>query len=245
MESERIDKVLVSLGLVATRSQALQLIKEGIVYLNDNVVKKTSFKVSLEDREKIEIRKEHLFVGRGAHKLEGAHKEFNLNFKDKVIADVGASTGGFTEYALINGAQKVFAIDVGHDQLAFKLKNDSKVINMEGVNIKNPVELEVSCDMAVVDLSFISLKLVAKNIADLVKYKGKIVFLVKPQFEVGRQGLGKKGIVKDLRLSENVLEELKQFLTSLNILVLKTAKAAIKGKTGNQEYLFYCQRDYN
>lgn len=244
MDSERIDKALVQLGLVSTRSQAEQLIKEGMVSFKRKTVKKTSFKISLDDKEHLEIRKEHLFVGRGAHKLEGAHKEFALSFEDKVIADVGASTGGFTEYALLNGAKKVFAIDVGHDQLAEKLRQNPKVINMQGTNIKDDVLLDDLCDMAVVDLSFISLKLVAKNISDLVKNQGEIIFLVKPQFEVGQKGLGKKGIVKDLRLSINILEELKTFFESINIKVISSSKAAIKGKTGNQEYIFYCQRNY-
>mgnify|MGYP006091030523 CR=1 FL=1 len=239
---ERIDKALVTLGLCETRSQATGLIKEGVVFYNGGLITKTSLKIPLEEPDRIDIRKSYQFVGRGAHKLEGAHKDFNLIFTDKVIADVGASTGGFTEYALINGAIKVFAIDVGHDQLAKKLCDNPKVINLEGTNIRNEVNLEELCDMAVIDLSFISLKLVAHNIAKLIKENGELIFLVKPQFEVGKEGIGKNGIVKDLELVGNTLKELEDYFHTINISVHEVIKSPIKGKSGNQEYLFYCTK---
>jgi 23S rRNA (cytidine1920-2'-O)/16S rRNA (cytidine1409-2'-O)-methyltransferase len=237
--SERIDKILVERELVTTRSQALQLIKEKVVFCNDKLVAKASFKVSEDDR--LEVRKEHLFVGRGAHKIEGAHKEFSLNFKGLVIADVGASTGGFTEYVLKEEASKVYAIDVGHGQLSSKLCHDSRVINREGINIKESLEIDELCDMAIVDLSFISLRLVAKNIKNLIKKPGKYLFLVKPQFEVGKDFIGKNGIVSDLTKVQEVLNELRLFLNNLGIEVKKEMICTIKGKTGNQEYFFYCE----
>ncbi len=159
-----------------------------------------------------------------------------------MIADIGASTGGFTEYALINGAMKVFAIDVGHDQLAKKLCDHEQVVNLEGTNIKNELNLGELCDMAVVDLSFISLKLVAHNIAKLLKNNGELVLLVKPQFEVGKEGIGKNGIVKDLDLVDKTLKELERYFESINILLINVIKWPIKGKSGNQEYLFYCEK---
>jgi 23S rRNA (cytidine1920-2'-O)/16S rRNA (cytidine1409-2'-O)-methyltransferase len=239
---ERIDKALVTLNLCETRSQATGLIKEGFVYYNGGQVTKTSLKISLDEPERIDIRKDYQFVGRGAHKLEGAHKDFDLIFTDKIIADVGASTGGFTEYALINGASKVYAIDVGHDQLAQKLCDNPKVINLEGTNIKNEVNLSEDCDMAVVDLSFISLRLVAVSIAKLIKENGELIFLVKPQFEVGKEGIGKNGIVKDIQLVDKTLKDLEEYFHTINISVHNTIKSPIKGKSGNQEYLFYCTK---
>lgn len=241
----RLDKALVELGLCETRSQATDLIKDGHVYYNGGQSLKASLKVSLDEPERIDVRKEYQFVGRGAHKLEGAFNDFNLIFTDKVIADVGASTGGFTEFTLINGAQKVYAIDVGHDQLAKKLCDNPKVVNLEGTNIKNELKLDELCDMAVVDLSFISLRLVIHNIAKLLKINGELVLLVKPQFEVGKDGIGKNGIVKDLELVDKTLKDLEIYFDSINISLINVIKSPIKGKNGNQEYLFYCEKREN
>lgn len=239
METNRADLVIVELGLAPTRSQALQLILEGVVFHKGKQVKKASEKISKID---VEIRKENIFVSRGAHKIEGALKEFQVNPKDKVIADVGASTGGFTDYALNLGAKKVFAIDVGHDQLAQKLREDSRVTNLEGVNIKFPYELPELVDLAVVDLSFISLRLVLKNIFSLVKPGGEIIALVKPQFEVGRAGLDKNGIVKDVNLREECVRELKNWCNENEMLVSAECLSPIAGKTGNQEHFFYFKK---
>jgi 23S rRNA (cytidine1920-2'-O)/16S rRNA (cytidine1409-2'-O)-methyltransferase len=189
--------------------------------------------------EQLEILKENLYVSRGAHKIEGALKDFKIDPKDLIVADVGASTGGFTEYVLSLGAQKVYAIDVGHDQLAESLKKNSKVINLEGVNIKFPYSLSELVDLVVVDLSFISVRLVLKNIFELVRPGGKIVVLVKPQFEVGRAGLSKNGIVKSEELRLNAINDLKLWCNENKFLVENETSCAIAGKTGNQEHFFY------
>lgn len=239
MKKDRADKILVESGLAPTRSQALQLILEGVVYYQGEKILKASTKVDTID---LEVRKEFQFVSRGAHKIAGPITEFQIFLEDKVIADVGASTGGFTEFVLNHGARKVYAIDVGHDQLAEKLKTNEKVINLEGVNIKHPYKLSEEVDLAVVDLSFISLKLVIENIFSLVKKDGRVLALVKPQFEVGKGNLDKNGIVKDQDITRQMLLDLKQFLFEKNYEVIKEMASPIKGKMGNQEYFYLLKR---
>lgn len=233
---DRVDKVLVTLGMASTRSQATQLVKEGVVYYKNKQVKKPSF---LVDGEELEVRKEILFVGRGAHKIEGALNFFDIDPTNMVVADVGASTGGFTDYILKNGASKVYAIDVGHGQLATPLLEDSRVINMEGINIRHDLELDELVDLAVVDLSYISLKLTLDTIISLVKENGKAVVLVKPQFEVGKENIGKGGIVKDEKAKLNSLESLYDWCEEKGYAIRNATISPIKGKTGNTEYFFY------
>ena len=232
----RVDKVLVELNLVSTRSQAAQLIKEGVVFYQNKLVTKASFPVSGEE---LEVRKEVLFVGRGAHKIEGALLEFGVEVEDLSVADVGACTGGFTDYVLKKGASSVVAIDVGHDQLAQSLREDSRVINLEGVNIKFPLDLDQKVDLAVVDLSYISLKLTLVNISNLVKSEGLIIALVKPQFEVGKENIGKGGIVKDNKARLDSLESLYDWCSENNLFIKNAIISPIKGKTGNTEYFFF------
>jgi 23S rRNA (cytidine1920-2'-O)/16S rRNA (cytidine1409-2'-O)-methyltransferase len=239
MSKDRADKVLVTAGLAPTRSQATLLIDEGVVYFHNQKVEKASQNVGIEG---LEVRKDVLYVSRGAHKIEAALEKFSVDVKDKVIADVGASTGGFTDYVLRSGAKKVFCLDVGHDQLAQSLRTDPRVENHEGVNIKFPFSLSELVDVAVVDLSFISLKLVLKNIFDLVKPNGSIVALVKPQFEVGRDGLDKNGIVKSEGHRLVMLSDLKEWCKKENMLVLGQCDSPILGKTGNKEYFFYFKK---
>lgn len=238
----RLDHALVTRELIQSRSQAQQLIKDGLVSVNGEVVLKPSFKIAKSDE--IAIHKENLWVGRGAEKLAGAHQDFALSFTDKVVADMGASTGGFVEYALHFGAKKVFAVDVGHDQLAEKLKQDSRVVNLEGTNIKNGVTLSEPCDLVVVDLSFISLKLVLDPILSTLREGGEYAILVKPQFEVGQGALGKKGLVKDQHAVDEVLKEIENTLYEKGAPLLKKAPCRVKGnKSGNQEYFFYGKKE--
>lgn len=239
-ELKRADLVLVEAGLAPTRSQATLLIEEGVVYYQNKLVKKSAEKVSVKT---LEVRKDVLYVSRGAHKIEGALAHFHLDPKDMVVADVGASTGGFTDYVLnTKQAKKVYAIDVGHDQLAQKLREDSRVINLEGVNIKNGYSLPEEVDLAVVDLSFISLRLVMGSIFSLVKKGGKIVALVKPQFEVGRDGLDKNGLVKNDILRAETVEKLKEWCEENHFHVIDQCVSPIAGKTGNIEYFFFFQK---
>jgi 23S rRNA (cytidine1920-2'-O)/16S rRNA (cytidine1409-2'-O)-methyltransferase len=235
-QKDRVDKVLVSAGLVSTRSQALLLVEEGVVFYKNQKIEKASQQVSPEG---LEVRKEIQYVSRGAHKIESALSRFDVDVTGKVIADVGASTGGYTDFVLRAGAKKVFCVDVGHDQLAESIKNDPRVENHEGVNIKFPFELSELVEVAVVDLSFISLKLVLKNIFALVKPEGKIVALVKPQFEVGRDGLDGNGIVKSEGHRLVMLGDLKEWCKQSGMPVLNQCESPILGKNGNKEYFFY------
>jgi len=234
---DRLDIILVKKGLAQSRSQAAELIKESVIYLDGKVLKKSSQKVDFDSD--IEVRKKNIFVGRGAHKLEGAYKDFELDFQEKVVGDMGASTGGFSEFALLNGAKRIYAVDVGHDQLAMTLRNNEKVKNLEGINIKDGLVLPELCDLIVVDLSFISLSLVLKNILNVLSSEGELVCLVKPQFEVGRSGIEKNGLVRDKVLIKEALIKIYKELYSLGCSLKGVKPCAIKGKTGNQEFFFY------
>jgi 23S rRNA (cytidine1920-2'-O)/16S rRNA (cytidine1409-2'-O)-methyltransferase len=239
MTKDRVDKMMVTAGLVSTRSQALLLVEEGVVYYQNKKVEKASQQVTSED---LEVRKEVLYVSRGAHKIEAALSRFTVEVEGKVIADVGASTGGFTDFVLRAGAKKVYCLDVGHDQLAPSIREDQRVENHEGVNIKFPFKLAELVDLAVVDLSFISLKLVLKNIFDLVKPEGEILTLVKPQFEVGRDGLDKSGIVKSEGHRLVMLADLKEWCAKEGFNLSGQCDSPILGKDGNKEYFFYFKK---
>jgi 23S rRNA (cytidine1920-2'-O)/16S rRNA (cytidine1409-2'-O)-methyltransferase len=239
VSKDRADKILVEAGLVSTRSQAALLIEEGVVFYKDKKVEKAAQNVTADG---LEVRKETQYVSRGAHKMEGALARFSVNVKDMIVADVGASTGGFTDYILKSGAKKVYCLDVGHDQLAASLKSDPRVENHESVNIKFPFELNEKVDLAVVDLSFISLKLVLKNIFDLVKADGKVIALVKPQFEVGPSGVDKNGIVKSEGHRLVMLHELKEWCSTQGFVVSGQCDSPILGKNGNKEYFFFFKK---
>ncbi|MDD4976404.1 MAG: TlyA family RNA methyltransferase [Bacteriovorax sp.] len=236
MKKDRADKMLVEAGLVSTRSQALLLIDEGVVFYNNQKIEKASQQVMAEG---LEVRKDVLYVSRGAHKIEKALSRFKVDVAGKVIADVGASTGGFTDFVLRANAKKVYCVDVGHDQLAPSIREDARVENHEGVNIKFPFKLSELVDVAVVDLSFISLKLVLENIFNLVKPDGVIVALVKPQFEVGRDGLDGNGIVKSEGHRLVMLSDLKEWCKKKGMHVIDQCESPILGKNGNKEYFFY------
>ncbi len=236
MIKDRADKMLVEAKLTSTRSQALLLIEEGVVFYQNKLVEKASQQVSAEG---LEVRKDVQYVSRGAHKIEGALARFQVDVKGLIVADVGASTGGFTDYVLRSGATKVYCLDVGHDQLAQSLREDPRVENHEGVNIKFPFEIKEKVDLAVVDLSFISLKLVLKNIFDLVKPQGKIVALLKPLFEVVQSGLDGNGIVKSEGHRLVMLHEIKEWCKAQGFVLVDQCESPILGKNGNKEYFFY------
>lgn len=233
---ERADKVLTDKGLVSSRSQAKSLIEKGDVTVNGQVIKKAGELIALDAEIVINA---PLFVGRGAFKLEKALEVFKIDVKNKVCLDVGASTGGFTEVLLLNGAQKVYSIDVGHDQLAQKLRDDARVVNLEGTNIRELHELPELADGAVMDLSFISITKVLENVSKLLKPNGFLMALVKPQFEAGVKRLPKDGVVKDERVREEILKEVLQFAEAHGWIHQETILSPIEGKTGNKEYLSY------
>lgn len=239
--SERVDKVMVNLGLVKTRSQARMLIEQGDVYCNNSRVTKAGQMVNEQDN--IEIRNRSLFVSRGAYKLEKALNDFNIDPNLKVAADIGASTGGFTQLLIQRGVKKVYAIDVGHDQLAKELRDNPIVENLEGINIKHPLELDELVDLCVVDLSFISIKQVFKNIDALLKPQGQAIVLIKPQFEAGKERLGKNGILKDDETRKIVLDEVLEWFKENHFKITELIESPIQGKTGNVEYLALYQKD--
>lgn len=230
---------MVERSMVKSRNVAQQLIKDGIVYLNGNKADKASLSVSCEDD--IEIRGElPKFVGRGGYKLEGALKQFGIILEGMVCIDVGASTGGFTDCMLQNGASLVYAVDVGTNQLDSSLRADNRVVSLENTDIRAAKDLiKEKADFIGADVSFISLKLVLPEIKELLKEQGQAVVLIKPQFEVGKKGIGKNGIVKNPALREKTVEDIKSFAAALGFNVLGVLQSPITGGDGNIEYLMY------
>ena len=228
----RLDEILVQLKLAPSRSQAKLLIQEGKVLVNGQPITKASH--SYETDAKITLTTNEQYVSRGAQKLAKAIERFKIDPKDKIIADVGASTGGFTDYLLQHGAKKVYAIDVGHSQLAPQLETDPRVVNMESTDIRTLKNLPEKIDFAVVDLSFISLRLTLPAIAKLTS---TIITLFKPQFEAGPQLVPRDGVIKDPETIQLVLTEFEQWCTENHFQIEKNTPSPIKGKGGNQEIL--------
>jgi len=233
---ERADKVLADLKLVTSRSQAKSLIEKGDVLVDGVPVKKASELISPLSKIEINV---PLFVGRGAFKLEKALEEFKIDVQGKVILDVGASTGGFTEILLMKDAAKVYAIDVGHGQLAAKIRLNPKVINLEGTNIKDVTSLPELADGAVMDLSFISITKVLDHVKNLLKPQSFLMALVKPQFEAGVERLPKDGVVKDEVVRKQILNEVIQHAVTHGWKHVETILSPIQGKSGNVEFLVY------
>lgn len=242
---ERLDIALVSRGFFSSRQRAKYGIEKQIVYVNGQVAQKPSKMVYATD--KIEIKGEDLpYVSRGGLKLKKALEVFEISLRGKVCVDIGASTGGFTDCMLQHGAEKVYAIDVGHDQLAEKLKQDTRVQSIEGMNIK---ELDTSTmekvDFACTDVSFIPVEQVLPKMYELLKMKGYAVILIKPQFEAGRSKINKNGVVKDKKTHERVIFDVLEAADKVGFKALELDFSPIKGPAGNIEYLFYMQKDGN
>ncbi|MGE4320017.1 MAG: TlyA family RNA methyltransferase [Acholeplasmataceae bacterium] len=226
----RLDQYLVDKGLVETRSKATDLIKRGYVLVDEITASKAGLMIIDQEVKVLD----HLhFVGRAGEKLYHAIKKFNLDFSDKTIIDIGASTGGFTECSLEHGAKLVYTYDVGRDQLAEKLKTDERVICHEETNILD-VKLP-DADVILIDVSFISITKVFKHIQG---FQGEIIGLIKPQFEIGKKSI-KQGIVKDIKLHKVVLNDVLSVIESLGFNIINLDKSEIKGKKGNQEYIIY------
>ena len=236
----RLDAYLSERSLVRSRERAKTMIKAGCVKIDGKVCTKPSAEVS--DANIIEIDDSDFnYVGRGLLKLAAAFGTFDIDITDKVCADIGASTGGFTQCMLEHGARLVYAVDVGHDQLDEQLKNDSRVVNMEGVNAKNltPSDISVLPEFISVDLSFISLKQVMPVLKGILSPEGTMAVLIKPQFEAGKSALNKKGIVRDKKDHVRVLNELIAFFVSCGLSVRGVIPSGIRGGDGNVEYLAY------
>ena len=237
---QRLDIYLVENGLVSGRDLAKSLIMAGKVYVNNQKADKAGDQVS--EKDKVEVRGETLrYVSRGGLKLEKAMKSFPVTLTDKIAMDIGASTGGFTDCMLQNGAQKVFAVDVGYGQLAWKLRCDERVVNMERTNIRNVTleDIGEELDFASIDVAFISLKLVLPVAHTLLKEGGEVVALIKPQFEAGREKVGKKGVVRDPEVHKEVIETVALFTQESGFEIMGLDFSPIRGPEGNIEYLMY------
>lgn len=230
----RIDELIVEKGFAPTKSQAKSLILQGLVFYNEKQVTRAGQIVNYEGE--LEIKEKLRYVSRGAKKLETATQKFKLDFKDKVVADIGASTGGFTDFVLQNGAKKVYSIDVGRDQLAEKLVNDPRVVNMENTNVKDVDSLPESVDIAVADLSYISIRKALPNIFKLTK---EAVILFKPQFECGPGAVNKQGVIIDDEVREKSLVDFEEWCNEKGYKIKGKVESEITGKVGNQEYLFW------
>lgn len=233
----RLDAELVSRGIARSRQRAKEMIQAGSISVNGSSITKASAEVSPDDV--IESSEEELYVGRGALKLEKAAAEFGLDFAGKTCIDIGASTGGFTDLMLSRGAAKVFAVDVGHGQLAEKLRSDPRVVNMEGTDIRtvSAEDLGGCADIITVDVSFISLKMILSKVYELLKENACAAVLIKPQFEAGRSGISKNGIVKDRKVHLRVLREIDEFARETGFVCEKYTYSPVKGGSGNIEYL--------
>ena len=240
---QRLDIYLVENGLVSGRDLAKSLIMAGKVYVNNQKADKAGESVS--EKDKVEVRGETLkYVSRGGLKLEKAMQTFPIDLCGKVAMDIGASTGGFTDCMLQRGAQKVFAVDVGYGQLAWKLRTDERVVNMERTNIRYVTREDIGeeLDFASIDVAFISLKLVLPVAKELLKEGGELVALIKPQFEAGREKVGKKGVVRDSAVHREVIEKITQFAQKCGFCVLGLDFSPIRGPEGNIEYLMYAKK---
>lgn len=240
---QRLDIYLVENGLVSGRDLAKSLIMAGKVYVNNQKADKAGEQVG--EKDKVEVRGETLkYVSRGGLKLEKAMESFPINLEGAVTMDIGASTGGFTDCMLQNGARKVFSVDVGYGQLAWKLRTDERVVNMERTNIRyvTPEDIGEELDFASIDVAFISLKLVLPVAKNLLRENGELVALIKPQFEAGREKVGKKGVVRDASVHREVIEEVTSFAQDCGFCILGIDFSPIKGPEGNIEYLMYAKK---
>lgn len=236
----RLDQYLVQNNLTTTRGQAKALIEKGDVRVNGISQTKTSTRV--KENDLIELTST-MYVSRGAFKLVKALDHYKLNVEGLVAADIGASTGGFTEVLLENKIKKVYCVDVGHGQLSSKLKDNPKIINLEKTNARDPLPIDEKVDLFVCDVSFISLKLIFKNMSDILKSGGHGIVLIKPQFEAGRERIQKNGLVSPLIRLE-VLKEIKQWFLDHNYNVSDIIESPIKGnKSKNIEYLGLYTKD--
>ena len=246
-KKERLDILLVEKGIITSRERAKACIMEGRVYVNGQKVDKAGEKVSVDSD--IEYRGDTLkYVSRGGLKLEKAMKTWDLTLDGKVCMDIGASTGGFTDCMLQNGASKVFAVDVGYGQFAWKLRTDERVVCMERTNIRYVTPDDIGGDLldfASIDVSFISLKKIMPATLGLLKDDGEVVALIKPQFEAGREKVGKKGVVREMSTHKEVVFDMVDFLIEQDLNVLGVGYSPIKGPEGNREYLVYFSKDKN
>lgn len=246
-EKKRLDLLLVERGLAQSREKAKTIIMSGIVYVNGQKEDKAGASFADEETLSVEIRGNVLpYVSRGGLKLEKAIRCFDIVLTDLCCMDIGASTGGFTDCMLQNGAKKVFAVDVGHGQLDWKLRNDPRVVCMEKTNIRYITPEEIggeTLDFASCDVSFISLDKVLPAVKPLLAEKARMVCLIKPQFEAGREEVGKKGVVRDRKVHLSVIRKIFALCEAQCFRILGLSFSPIKGPEGNIEYLIYLENE--
>ena len=245
-EKKRLDLAVYEAGYAESREKAKSLIMAGLVYVNNQKCDKAGMNIKSDDV--IDVRGAKLkYVSRGGLKLEKAMSSFNISLNECVCADIGASTGGFTDCMLQNGAVKVFAIDVGYGQLAWKLRCDERVVNLERTNFRYVTKNEIpdELDFASVDVSFISLSLILPALNPLLKNGGRAVCLIKPQFEAGREGVGKKGVVREKSVHIAVIEKIIDVVAQNGFSLLGLDYSPIKGPEGNIEYLCFIEKAEN
>lgn len=241
MKRERIDKLLVERGLAESRTKAQAIVMAGVVLANEQRISKPSdlIPTDAEIRVKGADDPASRYVGRGGLKLEAALRDFEVDVQDRVCLDVGASTGGFTDCLLQHGARRVIAIDVGHNQIDWRLRTDPRVEVREGVNARylRPEEFGTQFDLIVMDVSFISATKVLPALVPLLKHDGRLITLIKPQFEVGRGEVGKGGIVREPEKRTRVVEEVNRAAEELGLLARKVIESPLQGADGNVEFL--------
>ena len=243
-EKIRLDSAVFEAGYAQSREKAKTLIMSGNVYVNNQKVDKPGTQIKSTD--KLEVRGAVMpFVSRGGLKLDKAIKSFSLDLSEAVCADIGASTGGFTDCMLQNGAKKVYSIDVGYGQLAWKLRCDERVINLERTNFRYVTSEQIPelLDFASIDVSFISLSLILPVLNPLLKVGGCTVCLIKPQFEAGKENVGKKGVVRDEKVHISVVDKIRSVIINSGFSILDLDFSPIKGPEGNIEYLAYIRKD--
>ena len=243
VEKERLDVLLVQLGLANSRELAKAYIMAGNVYVDGQKEDKAGTKVAVN--ADIEVKGSQMkYVSRGGYKLEKAINEFGVQLEGKICLDIGASTGGFTDCMLQNGASKVYAIDVGYGQFAWKLRNDERVVCLEKTNVRYVTHEQVpdEGDFASIDVSFISLTKVLPAVLGVLGSNGQLVCLIKPQFEAGREKVGKKGVVRDINVHREVIEMIVNYVRAQNLGILALDFSPIKGPEGNIEYLIYLDK---
>ena len=242
-KKHRLDLILVAKGLVKSRQRAQAMIMAGKVLVNDRPVDKPGFHVSPDDT--VELKGTDIpYVSRGGLKLEAALHKLQLDVTGSICIDVGASTGGFTDCLLQHGAERVYAVDVGYGQLAWKLRQDSRVIVIERTNVRLMAADTITApvDLVTIDVSFISLKIVVPVIVKFLKPDGSLLALIKPQFEVGKTQVGKGGVVRDPKLHQQVIQDLSNFFGTLKLVPLSIYPSPLLGPKGNREFFTYVRR---
>ena len=243
-KKQRLDVLLVEKGMAPSREKAKAIIMAGIVYVDGNKEDKAG--TTFPENAVIEVKGKTLpYVSRGGLKLEKAMQKFPITLSGKVCMDVGSSTGGFTDCMLQNGATKVYAIDVGHGQLAWKLRNDERVVCMEKTNIRYvvPEDIDELAAFSSIDVSFISLTKVLLPVKNLLTEDGQVDCLIKPQFEAGREKVGKKGVVRDRAVHEEVIRMVMDYASSIDFYPLALDFSPVKGPEGNIEYLLFLSKN--